>query len=303
MTTHLYELALTIPWCCTTEALDAILAIAAREPMNEEEIKQRFHGPKSLALRDGTRRDDSERMSMRDGVALIPIDGPIYRYADMFTAMSGGITTDAIGKDFQRAVDDPQVRAILFVIDSPGGEATSINELADTIYAARDRKPIGAYAEGYCASAAYWIASAAGEIVADDNALIGSIGTVMGMADPSKRPSQRIDFVSKQSPKKRVDPTSETGRAYFQAMVDDMTEVFIGRVMRNRDMTYAQILAVEGGMKVGQQAVDAGLVDRLGSEEQAIHDLLAKAGARYTSRAAFSARAHAKQWFKQGVTK
>jgi ClpP class serine protease len=277
MTQHLYNLALVVPWCITDEALEAMLAIAAGEDLDEAAVKQRFHGPKSLALRDGTRRDDSARMSMREGVALIPVDGPIYRYADMFTAMSGGVTTDQLAKDFQRALDDPAVRAVLFVFDSPGGEATGINELADAIYAARGQKPLGAYAEGYMASAAYWLASATGDIWVDDNALVGSIGTVMGVPDPAKRTSYRIDFVSKQSPKKRVDPTSEAGRAYLQAMVDDMTEVFVARVMRNRAMTREQVLAVEGGMLVGQKAVDAGLADRLGSEEQAIQDLLARA--------------------------
>lgn len=294
MSHHLYTLALTVPWCITDEALAAMLAIASDEEMDEVEIKRRFHGPKSLALRDGTRRDDSERMQMRDGVALIPIDGPIYRYADFFTAVSGGVTTETLAKDFQKALDDPQVKAILLVVDSPGGEATGINELADAIYAARDIKPSGAYIEGYGASAAYWLASAAGEVWIDDNGLAGSIGTVMGVPDPAKMVRYRIDFVSRQSPKKRVDPTTEGGRAYLQQLVDDMTEVFIERVMRNRKMSRDQVLAIEGAMLVGQKAVDAGLADRLGSEEQAIRDLLAKvkpAEPSYT-RGRFDARAH-----------
>lgn len=301
MTHHLYNLALTIPWCVTDEALEAILTFAAGEEMDEEEVKRRFHGPKSLALRDGTRRDDSGRMTMRDGVAIIPIDGPIYRYADYFTSMSGGVTTDALGKDFQRALDDPACRAILFVIDSPGGEATAINEFADAVYAARSIKPIGTYGEGYVASAAYWIASATDEIVIDDNAILGSIGTVMGVPDPSKRVSSRIDFVSKQSPKKRVDPTTEAGRTYLQGMVDDMTEVFIGRVMRNRGMTRDQVLAAEGGMLVGEKAIAAGLADRLGSEEQAIRDLLGKAKTAGMGHR-FNIHTHFAQAFKTGVT-
>lgn len=299
MTRHLYNLALTVPWCITDEALEALLAIAAGEELEAGDVKRRFHGPKSLALRDGTRRDDSERMAMRDGVALIPVDGPIYRYADYFTAMSGGVTTDQLAKDFQRALDDPRARAILFVFDSPGGEATGINELADVIYAARGQKPLGAYGEGYMASASYWLASATGDIWVDDNALVGSIGTVMGVPDPAKQISRSINFVSRQSPKKRVDPTSETGREYLQAMVDDMTEVFIARVMRNRAMTRDQVLAIEGGMLVGQKAVDAGLADRLGSEEQAIQDLLARAKA---SSGPLDARTHFYAAFTQRST-
>lgn len=279
MSGQLYDLALSVPWLITPEALAAMLSIAERDPLPADEIARRMHGPQSLALRDGSRRDDSARMTVRDGVALIPIDGPIYRYADMFTSVSGGVTTEALAKDFQRALDDPAVRAVLFVIDSPGGESTGINELADAIYAARGQKPIAAYIEGYGASAAYWIASACGEIYADDHALIGSIGVVLGVPDPTKRARPTIEFVSTQSPKKRADPTSEAGRAYLQQLVDDMSAVFIAKVARNRAVSEQTVLDDfgQGGLLVGQAAVDAGLADRIGSEEAAIRDLAARA--------------------------
>src|SRR5262249_55629497 len=155
-------------------------------PLPSEEIARRMHGPKSLALRESQPRDDATHMTTQDGVAILTIDGPIFRYADMSTRMSGGITTEALARDFQTALDDPSIQALLFVIDSPGGEATGINELADTIYQARGRKPMAAYIEGYGASAAYWIASAADTVIVDDSALVGSIGTVMGVPDPAK---------------------------------------------------------------------------------------------------------------------
>jgi len=280
MPSSLYEWGLTIPWCITDAALDAMLSVAAREDIDPDSLAQIMHGPKSLALRNGKRRDDSERTQMLGNVARIIIDGPIYRYADYFTKYSGGVTTESLARDFQSALDDPAVAAIALVIDSPGGEATGINELADTIYQARGRKPIGAYIEGYGASAAYWIASAADVVTVDESALIGSIGTVMGVLDPTKRTKYTIDFVSTQSPKKRVDPTTTDGQAYLQSLVDDMTEVFIAKVMRNRGMTRAQVLSVEGGMRIGQHAVTAGLADSIGAEDQLVRDLAAKAGER-----------------------
>lgn len=273
MTQHLYEYAQTLPWACTPEALEAMAAIAQRETLPD--MAARFHGkPDALTFTPGVRRDDSQRMTMRDGVALIPIDGPIFRWADMFTEMSGGVTTDRLALDFQKALDDPAARAILFVIDSPGGEATGINELSDAIYAARSVKPSAAYIEGYGASAAYWIASATGRITADATAMVGSVGTVMTVIDPAKRARPTIEFVSKQSPKKRPDPHTEAGRAYLQSLVDRMTDVFVASVARNRAMDAERVLAVEGAMLVGEDAVSAGLVDALGSEEQAIQALI-----------------------------
>lgn len=270
----------TVPWCITEAALEAMIGIAERQPLPDTD--ERMHGPTSLALRAGAKRDDSARMQMRGEVAVIRIDGPIFRYADFFTETSGGITTEALARDLQAALDDPRVAAICFVIDSPGGEATGIGELADAIYAARGKKPMGSYIEGYGASAAYWIASAAGQVVVDPSALTGSIGTVMSAPNPEARPkpARSIEVVSTQSPKKRVNVATQAGQAYLQGLVDDMTEVFIAAVQRNRGLTREQVLAVEGGLLVGQQAVDAGLADATGSEEGTIAALQGQAAAR-----------------------
>lgn len=269
MTRHLYNLALTVPWCITPSALEAILSIVEREPLPADEIARRIYGPDALALKEGKARDDSSLMRMRDGVAVIPIRGAIHRYASLFSDVSGGATTQAIAADFQRALDDPNVQAILFTVDSPGGEATGIAELADLIYNARGQKPTGVYAEGLLASAAYWIASATDIIGIEQTAWAGSIGVVFAVPDPS-RPSPFIEFVSSQSPKKRADPRSEGGREYLQQLADRTTDVFLDAVTRNRSLSRDQVLAVEGGMRVGADAVAAGLVDRLATEEEMI---------------------------------
>ena len=270
-----FEYAAAVPWLMTEPALQVMLDIADRVAGDTDTRAQAMHGPKALAGRDAQTIDDARAMTVREGVALIPINGPIFRYADMFTAISGGATTDSIAKDFTTALSRPDIRAILFVIDSPGGEATGINELADIIFAARGQKPITAYVEGYGASAAYWIASAADEVVVDDAALIGSIGTVMAVRDPSKQSSRDLEFVSSQSPNKRPDPTTERGRASLQTIVDSMTDVFVAKVARNRTVSTDTVLSDfgQGGLFVGQQAVTAKLADRLGSEENLIAEL------------------------------
>jgi ClpP class serine protease len=276
----LYEMALSIPWQIVPDALEAMLSLVADDdaPLPTEEIARRMHGPRSLALRNGKRREDGGRMTMRDSVAVIPIDGPIYRYADYFTQASGGITTQELARQFQTALDDAAVSGILFVVDSPGGEANGIGELADAIFTARERKPIWAYVEGYGASAAYRLASAASRVLIDPEALVGSIGTVLGVPDPTKRPKYTIEFVSTQSPEKRPDVTTPAGRKTMQTLVDDMTEVFIQQVARNRGITAAQVMAPRGGLLVGQKAIDAGLVDGLGAEERAVAELQTQAG-------------------------
>lgn len=273
---HLVDLMMSVPWCIYPGALEAMQTFVTQTEISDQEralIAESMHGSKAaeaLAFRENTKRDDSRRMQMRDGVALISITGPIYRYASMFDDLSGGATTAVIAKDFQRALDDPMVQAILFIIDSPGGEGQGISELADMIFAARGSKPVGVYSEGMLASAALWIASAADVIGVEPTTWVGSIGTIISVIDPAKRPTPYIQFVSEDAPKKRPDPYSEAGRAYLQSLANRTNQEFVQSVMRNRGMTRDQVVAIEGAVLVGSDAIEAGLIDRLASEEDMI---------------------------------
>jgi ClpP class serine protease len=179
-------------------------------------------------------------------------------------------------------LDDPTVDALLLNVDSPGGEATGINELGDMLFEARATKPIWSYVEGLGASAAYWLASATERIVVDATAALGSIGVVLAVSDPTKANAREIEFVSSQSPNKRPDPTSERGKAQLQRLVDAMAAVFVAKVARNRGVSEEQVLADfgSGGLLVGEHARRAGLADALGSFEGTLAELQQAALAR-----------------------
>src|SRR5699024_5901761 len=125
--------------------------------------------------------EHTHTVTNRNGVAVIPVTGPIFRYANLFTRISGATSTEVLATDIQAALDDPSIKSIVLNIDSPGGVASGINELANLIYAGRDKKKITAYIGGTGASAAYWIASAAHEVVIDDIGLAGSIGAALSV--------------------------------------------------------------------------------------------------------------------------
>jgi ClpP class serine protease len=173
------------------------------------------------------------------------------------------------------------VGAILLHVDSPGGEVTGIHEFGELIHQARGVKPVWAYVEGLGASAAYWLSSAAEEIVADPTAALGSIGVVMTVRDPSKTKAADIEIVSSQSPRKRPDPTTEGGRAQLQGVVDDLAGVFVATVARNRAVSEETVLAEfgGGGLFVGRSAVAAGLADRIGTFEETLAELAAAVAA------------------------
>jgi ClpP class serine protease len=231
--------------------------------------------PEAVLAKTGKPLDNTRNVTVRDGVAVIPVSGPIFRYANLFTEISGATSIQALAKDFRQSLDDRAVRAIVLEINSPGGEADGTAELAQHILEARGQKPIIAYVSHLGASAAYWLASAADEIVANDAASLGSIGVVASVC--IHKDKNHLEFVSSQSPNKRPDPQSEAGKSQIQEWLDSLGDVFINTVARNREMTPHQVIdqGGRGGLKVGQKAVDAGLADRLGTLEGLIAELAA----------------------------
>ncbi|TCO83078.1 peptidase S49-like protein [Plasticicumulans lactativorans] len=268
-----FDAALARAWLMEPAALAQLFDIADR------------HGdPEALAARLGQPLDNTRAVEVRDGVAIVPVIGPIFRYANLFTELSGATSTQVLATDIRAALDDRGVRALVLDINSPGGEATGINELAQMIATARAEKPVVAYVGGMAASAAYWLASAAGDVVIDPTALLGSIGVVMARqlsgADPKGR--RTLEFVSSNAPLKRADPESDAGRAEMQRLVDDLEAVFIGAVAGYRRTTPARVTTDfgRGGLLVGKAAITAGMADRLGSLEAVIAGPFERAGYR-----------------------
>jgi signal peptide peptidase SppA len=227
----------------------------------------------ALEARRGERLQNTRSVTVRNGVATIPVTGPLVRHADIFDEISGATSYDALRKDLQVALDDPNVRSIVLRINSPGGEVTGCQELCDAIFAARAQKRIVAYVDGMACSAAYWIASACDEIVTAPTGELGSIGVMLAWIDDrgalEAHGYKEIRFVSSQSPKKNPDPEGKVGKAEYQKLVDDLAAVFVASVARNRGVSVDEVLEKfgQGGLFVGEHAVAAGLADRLGNEE------------------------------------
>lgn len=250
------------PWAIQPDALEQIMLIAERAG-NPEALHAKLADP----LRN------TRTASIRDGVAIIPVMGPLFPRANMFTEISGGASAEIIAQDFRQALADPGVHSIVLDIDSPGGQVAGISELADLIFDARGQMPIVAYISGMGASGAYWIPSAVDEIVLADTALVGSIGVVMA-ADVSKK-AGRVEIVSSRAPLKRADIASDDGRLAIQNLVNRIEDVFIAAVARNRGVDIETVAADfgRGGLLVGADAVAAGMADRVSTFESVIAGL------------------------------
>lgn len=260
-----FELAASQTWLILPDALDNILSIARRS--NDVE---------ALEARLGKQLEHTHTVTNRNGVAVIPVTGPIFRYANLMTRISGATSTEVLATDIQTALDDPSIKSIVLNIDSPGGVASGMNELASLIYQGREKKKIVAYIGGTGASAAYWIASAAHEIVIDDIGMAGSIGAALTVKlDKTADGSTTYEIVSSNAPNKRPDLTTEAGRAKLGEMVDSLGSVFQQKVALHLGVDPEQIPAMGdlGGIRVGADAVTHGLAHRLGSLESLITEL------------------------------
>jgi len=256
------------PWAITPDGLELILGIAQRKISDPEAALAKQEEYKSESLYENA-----------DGIAVIEVFGSIFPRADLFTKVSGGTTAEGLLKTFSTALKDDSVKAILFNIDSPGGQITGINELSNAIYNARGTKPIYAYVSGMAASAAYWIASAADKIICDATARVGSIGVVAAWRDYSeadkKAGIKNYEFVSSQSPNKRVDYSTEKGKAVLQKELDALADVFISIVARNRAVSEKNVIENfgEGGLIIASEAEKHRACDSIGSLESTIADL------------------------------
>lgn len=252
------------PWAIEQSALENMRAIASRS------------GASAVELRPGKPLQNTRAVSLRgepgNQVAVIPITGPIFRYANLFTEISGATSLDVLATDFSAALDNPAVKSIVLSIDSPGGMAAGIGDFAEHVRAAS--KPVVAFVDGLAASGGYWIAAAAKTVVISKSGLAGSVGVVLGI-DTTKSEGV-VEFISSQSPNKRPDATTDAGRAQLQGLVDSIASVFVADVAAFRGTTpEAVINDFRGGaMLVGADAVAAGMADRVGTLEGLITGLL-----------------------------
>lgn len=264
-------------WMIRREAFDAIRLAVAR-PYAGLVPGQSPAQPPPYPDRDSA----GPGYDLTDGVAVIPVYGPIYRHStfldDLMAWAFGGVSVDRLADGLRAALNDPLVRSILFTFDSPGGIVSGTGELAGLIRKAGAVKPVAAYCESCCCSAAYHLACAAGEITAAPSAIIGSIGTVVAWIDDTEMMRQlglkQEVVVSKQSPNKWLDPTSDEGRAQIQKLVDDTADLFVADVARGRNVPVATVLSDfgQGGVMLAAEAKKAGMIDKVGS----FADVLAK---------------------------
>jgi capsid assembly protease len=219
-------------------------------------------------------------------VAVLPIYGPISHRETLWSAIFGGTSTQRFSSALQQALGDPNVSAIIIDIDSPGGTVDGVPELSSEIYNSRGKKKMVAVANAMAASAAYWIGTAADELVVTPSGQVGSIGVFAAHEDISKALDMegiKVSLVSAGKYKTEgtpFQPLSAEARANMQQMVNSFGDMFTNGVARNRGVgSYAVKNGFgEGRMVLARDAVKAGMADSVATLDQTLARLLGRTG-------------------------
>lgn len=214
-------------------------------------------------------------------VAVIKLRGTI-GYEQGLLPWSRIITPDDVKEFVDRVLGDPYAKAVVLVINSPGGSAAASEDIYRLIKKLSDRKPVVVYGEEVLTSGGYYIALPADKIIISPHCITGSIGSVMVIYDVSKllkvigvnvtvlKSGKFKDIAS------MYKPLSSDELRILAEIVNRTAEVFKRRVLENRGRVNPEVFNAR--IYVGEDAVKVGLVDMVGDYNRAIEEARKLAG-------------------------
>jgi len=220
-------------------------------------------------------------------IAVLALFGTLMQHRRTFHD-SGGTSTETFKRDFKRVLDDSQIGSIIIEVHSPGGQVWGTEELAQTIFDARSRKKIISVVNSQAASAAYWIAAAASEVVITQGGTVGSIGVVTIHFDISAQMEMvgvkptLIAIPEKKIEGNQFEPLTDPALSQIKSDQSVMFDRFVKGVAKFRKQTTSTVKTKfgAGGMLLADAAVDAGMVDRIGTLDSEIELILNGGGSR-----------------------
>ena len=216
--------------------------------------------------------------AFQDGVAIIPIHGSlINRFGQCYGYVTG---YNFIRRQRDAAMADPDVTAIVYDVNSGGGEAAGCFELADESFALRGTKPTISVVDSACYSAAYALASTSDQVVVTPTGGAGSVGVYTMHVDMSKMlENWGLDITLIHAGEHKVDghpyaELPEDVRADMQKSVDATYNKFVESVARNRNLSVEAVKDTQARCYSADDALALGLIDSVASPIEAIRAFL-----------------------------
>ena len=226
--------------------------------------------------------EDSRRIGLNiqnvNGTAVIPVMGPMLRRVGFWESMFGFVGHEQVQAAIASANADEQVQRILLAMDTPGGDVSGVEELAQAV--ANSAKPVQVQVVGMLASAGYYVAARAQKITAGPGDLVGSIGTRMVVWDTSEMFAQdgikvhAIDTGAYKSAGEPGTPVTDEHLAEFQRITDFYMDQFRASIVTGRKMDKAAVNeAADGRLFTPREAKIMGLIDAIGTMADTLNAL------------------------------
>ena len=208
-------------------------------------------------------------------IAVLPLYG-LLMHRTHVAARFGATPLELVTTVVRQILATPAVTTLVFDIDSPGGQVAGLQELAAELRKPRQTRVV-AVANDLAASGAYWIASAADELVVTPSGMVGSIGIVAAHQDFSKFDEQlgvKTTLISAGDGKtdaNTFEPLTDRARAELQRTINRFYRTFVDDVSQGRRVSPVRVNR-EWRAKVftAAEAMDHGLVDRIGTLDQTL---------------------------------
>ena len=213
-----------------------------------------------------------QQLPGRNQVAVLHMDGEIVEGNDF-----AEIAADRFVKEIDQLRKDKNVKAVVLRVNSPGGSVSASVKIRSALDLLKAEKPLVASYGNYAASGGYWISNGCQKIYSDASTITGSIG-VFSMVPEFSAVTKKIGVgVETVGSHKHSDmyslmrPFDAKEMAYMQASVEDIYDSFVSLVAESRDITYEAVDAIaQGRVWTGADALEIGLVDELGTLQDAI---------------------------------
>lgn len=212
---------------------------------------------------------------MSDKINVIALEGVIYDTTLSRSPFKTLLNSAYVRDELKSALSDNHVKAVLLRLNSPGGTVAASQEIYQLVRKlVKAKKPVIVSMGDVCASGCYYIASAASEIVSNSGTLTGSIGVIsqginyqglmekLGLKDQTFKSGKYKDLGSGQR------MMTEEERMILQNLLDDSYDQFLSDIVDSRSITREELEdKAQGLVYTGRQALDAGIVDKLGTLE------------------------------------
>ena len=262
------------PLLVTSDRLAAIVSgLGERFNLDSDRVSEQFAFELKTSPDSSSGRDKG-KVETKKSTLIIPIYNTLVHRHGALNASSGYLTSyEMIGNWLRAGEANDEIGSIVLELDSGGGEAAGINAISTII--TEMSKPVVAMVNEVAFSAAYWIASSADKIVITKQGGVGSIGAIAMHVDQSQMEEKeglKVTVVASGEKKSMLnihEPITKDGLNFLQERVAALASTFLDHVTSTRPQVKRASIS-DAGLFFGQQAVDAGLADEIGSLQTAV---------------------------------